>query len=93
MKKTFTQYLIRYESKYSNEPDYSLRSYKCDDDQHVTVKEVEIEVEFVEGDYIPERVANINEEIRKTYVETEEKIMDLREKKEKLLCITNAIEA
>lgn len=89
MKKTFTQYLIRYENKYSSEPNYSLRNYKCDDDQHVTVKEVEIEVEFADGDYIPERVANINEQIRKTYVEAEATVAELMQAKSTLLCITN----
>jgi hypothetical protein len=92
MKKTFTQYLIRYQSKYCNEPNYFLRSYKCDDDENVTVKEVEIEVEFVDGDYIHKRVTNINEEIRKTYVEAEATVAELLQTKSKLLCITNAAE-
>lgn len=89
MKKTFTMYLSRYESLWSSEPEYTLRNYKTEDDNNVFIKEVIIDVEFPEGEYIPERVANIDKEIKKTYVEAAEKAATLIDRKEKLLCITN----
>jgi len=80
-------WITRYQPEWKTEPSWYFSMMNENTKDSVVVCPHTIEVEVPEGEMIPERVAAIREEKRVARVRLAEKLAELDEAEQKLLCL------
>lgn len=95
MKVSIKGWIVRYQASYMNEPCWLFNVTSTrpkDDDDSISVCEHTLEIEVLdEVDLIPQRVAGLRAEAQRLRVRAEEGVALIRERKEKLLALTNEV--
>ena len=87
MKVEIKGWIKRYQPTWRKEPTYWFSQDEGETSDTIRVCEHTIETEVPEGEMIPERVAAIREEKRVARVRLAEKLAELDEAEQKLLCL------
>ena len=91
MKIKIEGYIARYQPSWKSEPGWWFTTSGESSVDTVIVCPHTIECEVPEGDMIPERVAAIREQKKRVRVLAAEKIIELDEAEQKLLCLPNEV--
>ena len=93
MKVEIKGWIKRYQPTWLKEPSYWFSTDGEATADTIPVCEHTVVAEVPEGEMIPERVAAIREEKRLMRVRVAEKLAELDEAEQKLLCLTNEVQS